>query len=243
MRKLFIPRNVCDRLVAIVCRTPAGLETGVTLLGTSVTVSEAPLRESAATSGSEPGSGDVVLAVAGPGCDATHEPARYSGDENYANAFYESLQIAMPGIRWLGELHVHPPGMTRLSAGDLRTIREILAGDDETLHPDQFIAGVMMRGNGRVAIHPFHFTRDSLAGVPMEIEIVDPLDGVVRQARLKGVEHDRPYICAESPGSGTAVEGPPRHHRVREWWECACRYGGAVWCRLVHAGRPRNART
>src|SRR2546425_1859085 len=131
MKKLLIPKHVLRRIVSSVLETPDGFETGVTLFGM-------PLE----------GTPDVqyaVLAIAGPGRRATHEPAHYSGDENHANEIYESLTSAMPGICWLGELHVHPRGMTWLSGGDLRTVRQILTGTDETLHPEEFIAGVMQR--------------------------------------------------------------------------------------------------
>src|SRR5262249_13201422 len=116
------------------------------------------------------------------------EPAHYSGDENHANEIYDALRSALPGVRWLGELHVHPRRMTWLSGGDLRTVRHILTGTDETLHPDEFIAGVMQRRDGTVDIYPVHFTREWLEGSVMEIRVVDCNDARVQQARRNAVE-------------------------------------------------------
>src|SRR6266480_4733251 len=112
MKTLSIPKNVLDGIVRWVSVAPHGCETGVTLFGVA-------LEES-------PDSRHIVLAIAGPGGRATHEPAHYSGDENHSNDIYTALRSALPGIRWLGELHLHPSGMTRLSRSDLRTVRHIL---------------------------------------------------------------------------------------------------------------------
>src|SRR5439155_14315965 len=219
-----------------VLETSEGLETGVTLFGTSLEVNSAPDRETTVSD-----SADVVLAVAGPGKRATHQPAHYSGDDGHANEIYEALRSAMPGTRWLGELHVHPRGMTWLSGGDRRTVKQILTGDDDTLHPDEFIAGVMQRRNGTVDIYPFHFTRQCLEGNGMELFIVDSDAPVVHQARLKGIQNDRPCICAQPEGSRTAVPEAPRHHWLRQWRERLGKYGREVRPRQVHAGLPGRA--
>ncbi|MCL5671111.1 MAG: hypothetical protein M1423_07435, partial [Acidobacteria bacterium] len=137
--KLTIPRHVFHQIVSAVLETPAGLETGVTLFGTSVPVSPAaPSEKPGEAHVAASNTAHVVLAVAGPGKRATHQPVHYSGDENYSNAIFGALASAMPGMRWLGELHVHPQGMTWLSHGDRRTVREILTGCDDTLHPKEF---------------------------------------------------------------------------------------------------------
>src|SRR5439155_18059247 len=166
MQKLVIPKNVFNQIVSSVLETPEGLETGVTLFGTSLEVNSAPDRETTVSD-----SAYVVLAVAGPGKRATHEPAHYSGDDGHANEVYDALRSAVPGIRWLGELHAHPRGMTWLSGGDRRTVKQILTGNDDTLHPHEFIAGVMQSQDSGVGIYPFHFTRDCLEGKPLEFHI------------------------------------------------------------------------
>src|SRR6266852_1778030 len=97
-RKLLFPKHVFDDVVRSALETSRGRETGVTLFGTSLETI--------------PVASYVVLAIAGPGRNATHEPEHYSGDENHANEIYVALRSAMPAIRWLGELHVHPRGMT-----------------------------------------------------------------------------------------------------------------------------------
>jgi len=231
MKKLLIPKKVFDQIVSSMLETREGLETGVTLFGTSLKANSAPDRKTTVSD-----SAYVVLAVAGPGERAAHEPAHYSGDDGHANAVYEALRPAMPGIRWLGELHVHPRGMTWLSGGDRRTVRKILTGNDDTLHPDEFIAGVMQRRNGTVDIYPFYFTRECLEGNGMELLIVDSDASVVHQARLKGIQNDRPRVCTQPEGSRTVVPQTPRHRWLRQWWERARGYGRKVRHRQVHAG-------
>ena len=231
MKKLLIPKKVFDQIVSSVLETPEGLETGVTLFGMSLAVIPASGGKE-----SQSESTSVVLAITGPGKRATHEPAHYSGDDGHSNAVYEALRSAMPGIRWLGELHVHPRGMTWLSGGDRRTVKQILTGNDDTLHPHEFIAGVMQRRNGTVDIYPYHFTRECLEGNGMELLIVDSDAPVVHQARLKGIQNDRPRICTQPEGSRTVVPQTPRHRWLRQWWERARGYGRKVRRWQVHAG-------
>ena len=231
MKKLLIPKKVFDQIVSSVLATPEGLETGVTLFGTIL--AGIPALDQKAT---QPDSGWVVLAIVGPGKRATHEPAHYSGDDGHANEIYDALRSAMPGIRWIGELHLHPRGMTRLSGGDRRTVKQILTGEDDTLHPHEFIAGTMQRRNGTVDIYACHFTRDCLEGRPVEVQIVDSHAPVVHQARLKGIENDRPRVCTKPQGSRTAVQEAPRHRWLRQWRERLGKYGRKVRRRQVHAG-------
>ena len=230
MKKLLIPKGVFDQILSSVLATPDGLETGVTLFGTSLEANSAPDRKTTVSD-----SACVVLAVAGPGKRATHEPAHYSGDDDQSNEIYQALRSAMPGIHWLGELHVHPRGMTWLSGGDRRTVKQILTGNDDTLHPDEFIAGVMQRKDSGVDIYPFHFTRECLEGNAMELLIVDSDAPVVHQARLKGIQNDRPRVCTQPEGSRTVVPQTPRHRWLRQWWERARGYGRKVRHRQVHA--------
>jgi hypothetical protein len=231
MNELVIPRHVLRDIVSFVIKTSDGLETGVTIFGT---YSSEPTPATC-----------VVLAVAGPGKRSTHEPAHYSGDDDHANAVHDTLRSAMPGIRWLGEFHVHPRGMTWLSSGDKRTVRHILTGTDQTLHPDEFIAGVMQRRNGTVDIYPYHFTRECLEGRAMGVRIVDSDDPVIHRARLdaieKGDENDRPGICEKPEGSGAAVQKTRGHHWLRKWRERFSRHGRKGRDRQVHADRPRRA--
>ena len=237
MSNLLIPRQVFTEIVGQVLKTSEGLETGVTLFGI-VVEADRPSACTDSDAAHKDGlsiSNYVVLAITGPGKRATHEPAHYSGDEDHANEVYSALRSAMPGLRWIGELHVHPRGMIWLSGGDRRTVKEILTGNDDTLHPDEFIAGVMQRRNGAVDIYPYHFTRECLEGRAMQVQIVDSHAPVVYQARLKGVQQDdRPSVCTQSEGSRAALPEAPRHHWLRQWWERAHRYGRKVWHREVY---------
>jgi hypothetical protein len=227
MRKLLIPKHVFREIVGSVLATRRGCETGVTLFG-------ARLEEEATREVHY-----IVLAIAGPGRRAVHEPAHYSGDENHANEIYDALQSALPAIHWIGELHAHPRGMTWLSGGDLETVRQILTGVDETLHPDEFIAGVIQRKEGTVDIYPVHFTREWIKGRAMEIQIVDSDAPMIHQARLKALEKgnksDQSSICTERQGSRTTLEEAPRHHWLRQWWQRFGRNGRAGGHRQIHA--------
>jgi hypothetical protein len=228
MSKLVIPKDVFDQIVASVLETRDGLETGVTLFGTSLWTPGSDAK-------TEPSDQHIVLAIAGPGKRATHQPAHYSGDDGQANAVYEALRSAVPGIRWLGELHVHPRGMTWLSGGDRRTVKQILTGEDDTLHPDEFIAGVMQRKDSGVDIYPYHFTRECLEGNAMELLIVGSDAPVVHQARLKGIQNDQSGVCTKSEGSRAAVAQTPRHRWLRQWRKRLGEYGRKVRRRQVHA--------
>jgi hypothetical protein len=223
-RKLVIPQHVFREIVRSVTGTARGLETGVTLFGT-------PLG---------PAPDYVVLAVAGPGRKATHEPAHYSGDENHASAIYRALGSAMPGIGWLGELHVHPRGMTWLSRGDHCTVRQVLTGTEGTVPPEEFIAGVMQRRDGTVDLYPIHFTREWLQGREMEVEIVGADAPFVQQARQKTIEGGNQDDCRssvrpQSKGSGASLPKARGLHWLRQWRERLGAYGRKIRRREVHA--------
>lgn len=144
MRRLVIPREILEQIRRIVYQTD--VETGLSLLGAI--------------------DGDcVVKAIIEPGGNPVEEAYRYRPDNDYENAMLNSFLDQDPTLQWIGELHVHPAGMTWLSSTDRKTIQEILLGGDaDTLHPETFIAGVMQRVNGGVKIYPFLFTRDNLKG-------------------------------------------------------------------------------
>src|SRR5207248_949343 len=152
----------------------------------------------------------------------THQPAHYSGDADYATDIFAALGSAMPEIRWLGEMHVHPRGMTWLSGGDRRTVRDILTGSDDTVHPEEFIAGVMQRREGMVEIYPYHFTRECLKGSSISVRLVAENTLLINQARLKAIEkgtqNDGSNICPQPKGSRTAAEKTLSHHRLWQWW-------------------------
>lgn len=243
MRTLLMPQHVFDRLVCSVHETRDGLESGVTLFGTTICRQTGSTAKSGAGDAGPANSTDVVLAIAGPGRRATYEPAHYSGDEIHASEVFDALRCALPGIAWLGELHVHPRGMTWLSQGDRQTVRQILTGEDDTAHPDAFIAGVMQRRNQHLDIYPWHFSRECLEGRAMAFAIVESDAPVVQQAREKGLERARPRIRTKSEGSRTAPQEALGHHRLRQWWKRLSRHGRALRLRHVHVGRPRNARS
>lgn len=176
---LILTEELWNRMREITYRTR--LETGVTLFGT------------------KDGERRLVKEIAGPGEQATHEFAHYSGDDTYVTQTFNALRRDDPSIEWLGELHAHPPGMTWLSCGDRQTVREVLLGTDDTYHPDEFIAGVIQRVSGSIVIYPVRFTKADLKGEEME------------------VVHGK-NICKESEREGGFVEKAHRHCRAWQRW-------------------------
>lgn len=120
------------------------VETGVTLFGRKT--------------------GDVfeLVEICAPGPEATHQEFHYSGDNDYASCVYEELLKTQPDLKHIGEFHVHPLGMSRLSGGDRRTVEEVLKTYEE------FIAGVMLRKDGKVKFYPVYFARGK-EGIHMEV--------------------------------------------------------------------------
>jgi hypothetical protein len=142
MTSIRIPAEIESKIREIVY---AGtLETGVTLFGRKA------------------GGIFDVVAICAPGPAATHQEFHYSGDNDYASAFYEELLKTQPDLKHIGEFHVHPFDMSSLSGGDRRTVEEVLKTYDE------FIAGVMLRRGGIVDFYPVHFVRGG-GGRKMEV--------------------------------------------------------------------------
>jgi hypothetical protein len=197
--RLVASAPVIEEIKEIVFQTPLGYETGVALFGMPV------------GSPSDKRRRFVVLAVAGPGPRATHETSRYSSDTAYTSAIYRALKSALPSIGWLGEIHLHPAGMTWLSSGDRQTIRQLLAGTaGGTVRPHEFIAGVMQRKADGLDIHPVFFDRARLGGVPLPIEHVSSSDEVVRKARDLAASDPVPEPLTESSPEPTPLQS--------SWW-------------------------
>ena len=230
MHTLVVTETAWKQVVATVQSTPPGLETGVKLFGSRL---QLPAAES---------SFSVAFAVVGPGKQATHQPGHYSDDEEHANHVFGSLLCALPGIEWLGELHVHPPGMTWLSGGDRQTVQAILTGSDQTLHPPDFVAGVMQRSDGALRVYAYHFTSECRDGVQVPVLIADGNDPLVHTAKLKTIQeggnNDRSSVRPQPAGSGTIEQEAPRYHRLRQWRERIGAHGRALWGRIARPRRP-----
>ena len=143
--KLIIPLEIENQIGEVVFQPGPFKETGVTLFGEK--------------------SGDdfVVLGIAGPGPDATHEEFEYSGNNEYATMVFEDLKKGNPSLQHIGELHVHPFGMRRLSQVDRETVKEVLKDYTE------FIAGVMQWG-WRIKFYPYYFSKEKPNGERMEVK-------------------------------------------------------------------------
>jgi hypothetical protein len=145
--KLIIPPDIEKQIGEVVYDSVFAefKETGVTLFG------------------QKEGENFLVKGIAGPGPDATHEPLHYSGNNDYSTMVFEDLLKGNPNLKYLGELHLHPFGMRRLSHGDLETVKEVLAQYPE------FIAGVMLR-SWRIKFYPVYFSKEKPDGERMEVE-------------------------------------------------------------------------
>jgi hypothetical protein len=249
MDTLIIPKNVHREITRIVRAIPHGLETGVTLFGVTLAGTSEPEEPS------ETSSQFVVLSVAGPGRRAVHQPAHYAVDQEHASSVYAALGCALPSIRWLGELHLHPPGMTWLSGGDHRTIRAILTGAEGEVSPEEMIAGVMQRSPHSVELYPFHFTRLRRNGRAMAIFVVDPASPLIDEARSKALRQEdtqpatpkgaadesilatepRPDLRAEPCAGGTPREKASRFRWLWKWGRFFNRNGRARRGGAVHA--------
>ncbi len=142
--KLIIPTEVARRIFEVVYQT--GLETGVTLFGERA------------------GEDFTVKHIAGPGPEATHEELHYSGNEDYATMVFNELLKDDPNLKHIGELHVHPFMMKRLSQGDRDTVKELLKEYEE------FIAGVILRNHlWDFKVYPVYFSRSQPEGIEMEV--------------------------------------------------------------------------
>jgi len=142
--KLIIPLHIQDQIGDVVSESE--LETGVVLFGERT------------------GEDFTVLGIAGPGPNATHELAHYSGNEDYATMVFEDLLKGNPNLKHIGELHVHPFRMRNLSRGDRATVKELLNEYEE------FIAGVMLPG-WWLRYYPVFFSRQYPEGQNMEVKL------------------------------------------------------------------------
>src|SRR5437867_2421207 len=77
---------------------------------------------------------------------------------------FEDLKKNNPNLQYIGELHLHPFGMRRLSRGDRETVKEVLKEYEE------FIAGVMQWG-WRIGFYPVYFSKEKPNGERMEVEL------------------------------------------------------------------------
>ena len=162
----------------------------------------------------------VVTHFAPPGRNAEHAHGRCTNDHEFESDVFTRLRKEAPGIQYLGDLHAHPASCPRLSGTDYATVRQTLFGTDDTLHPEEYVAGIILplrrAGEPGVAIVPTYFSKQNPRGSKMELEYVNA--GVctkperARRLFLAGYSRDR--------------RGLDRWHDFR--------YLGAYWRRLTH---------
>ena len=159
----------------------------------------------------------VVSHIAPPGQHALSDDAACTGDDDFETAVFHQLRAAHPGIRWLGDLHAHPTGCRWLSLTDRRTIRNILLGTDDTLHPEEYVAGILLRTEEGLDILPLHFHRANLKGSLME------------------VHHER--LCQKSQGTRSLLGQAYRHCRSWLSRQLVRPYRGSSRSRGTHPDR------
>jgi hypothetical protein len=156
-----------------------------------------------------------------PGKKAKQARGRCTNDHEFESDVFNKLRKEVPGIQYLGDLHAHPPSYPRLSGRDYATVRETLFGTDDTLHPEEYVAGIILplrrAGEPGVAIVPTYFSKENPSGSEMELEYV--LTGIC----TKPERARRLFLAAYSP-----------ERRGIDWWH-APRHLGAYWRRLSHA--------
>src|SRR5712691_8878550 len=144
--KLFIPIDITRQMYSVVYET--AFKTGVTLFG------------------EKEGENFTVAAIAGPGPRVkTQEGSHYSGNEEYARMIFNDLLKDKPNLKHIGNLHVHPFKTTRLSVGELRTVKEFLKEYEE------FISGVILRNHfWDFKVFPVYFSRSDPEGTEMKVQ-------------------------------------------------------------------------
>ena len=161
-----------------------------------------------------------VTHFAPPGRNAEHAHGRCTNDHEFESDVFNRLRKDVPGIQYLGDLHAHPASCPRLSRTDYATVRQTLFGTDDTLHPEEYVAGIILplrrEGEPGVAIVPTYFSKQNPRGSEMELEYVNA--GVCTKP-----ERARHLFLA----------GYSRDRRGLDRWR-ADRYLGAYWRRLTH---------
>lgn len=181
---IVFPEHVHADVRRIVSETEDHSETGVCLFGIPA------------------GGRYIALAAVGPGPRATHTSVFYEPDVEYANAAFDALKSALPVIRWIGEFHLHPRGMTWLSGHDRETMRRLFA--DADLGLAIFFAGIMQRRAEGVSIYPYYFSREDQDGREATLDVVASDADIVQEARRLAI------VTEAEP------EGPRREPQLQE---------------------------
>ena len=134
--KLMMSDRLYSAIEETIGQTPEGLETGVTLLG----IRQENYR--------------TAIFTLSPGPKAVHRPCFHQPDSAYLNEEFNRLRQSYPKLEWIGSFHVHPFGMPSLSGHDTATLEKLFG--DEELGLSDFIAGIIQRRNGRLAIYPYY---------------------------------------------------------------------------------------
>ena len=162
-----------------------------------------------------------VTHFAPPGRNAEHARGRCTNDHEFESDVFNRLRKEVPGIQYLGDLHAHPASCPRLSSTDYATVRQTLFGTDDTLHPEEYVAGIILplrrEGEPGVAIVPTYFSKQNPRGSEMELEYVHA------------------GVCTKPERARRLFLAGYGHDRRRINWRHPHRHLGAYWRRLSHA--------
>jgi hypothetical protein len=183
---LIISEPVYAAIRETIAQTAEGLETGVTLFG-------------ARNDGLR-----TALCAVGPGPRAVHTPGFHKPDIEYVNREYARLRETLPGLEWIGSLHVHPVGMTWLSGHDRSTVDRLLAMHPDRLHLPDFIAGIIQRRQGRFAVYPYLLGPHDPTPWLLPIQIVAEDAASIRDAEQRA---RIPRLADHSPSAGHSRAG------------------------------------
>jgi hypothetical protein len=187
LSRLVVSPQTLSSIQDIVAQTPEGIETGATLFGMRMA------------------SGFVVLAAVRPGPNAVHTPVFHQPDAAHLTRAYGRLLERWPALEWIGSLHVHPYGMPYLSGHDRNTLDRLF--DDRSLGLTEFVAGIMQRRDGQLAIYPYVIANDHRSPWLVPVEIVSSKSDV-----WKGAER-----IAKRPGQVINAHAPTKIVGRRFW--------------------------
>lgn len=151
----------------------------------------------------------VAFAAVGPGPEAIYRRTLFEPDADYLNAEFERLKMEWPGLAWLGSLHLHPPGLRRLSAHDRRTVETLLS--DEALGLPDFVAGILQRHGTRLSLHPYLIERSYPTPRQMRLAVISYDDPLVEAARRQAGG-----VC-QTEASSSAASLPATRANASGW--------------------------
>lgn len=144
----------------------------------------------------------LVYAVpTGPAAD--QGPAHIRTDAAFQNAAIRCAQKQYPILRYVGDWHVHPTYLPRLSDTDLRTARTIL---DDSDRDDLVLVLGTVTASGAIEVRAFHVTRGMIRVRVADVALCVLSDDDSRLIMALGTEALVP-LSVDPPAVPAALEG------------------------------------